>query len=342
MADFSFNSDKVERLGMIDKKTIFEYVTQSQIFKMVFGFLPRQYQYVKSPFREDSTPNCWFEMYDDKLLFKDFGNPKKKHYDCFDAVQHHFKLNNFYETLKFVSDTLISGKQLTKIVKHNVEITKRVGVTIDSFARDFEFRDAKFWLDFDIGKDELMEDQVFATQKYKVINGKNGDYVVRPDTICYTFAEFEGGRKKLYLPKKKGKGKFITNCNKNDIGSLQHLVPCGNKLIISKSYKDCRILRNLGFNAIWFQNEGMMPDLVYLLSIVKNFKDIIIWFDNDRTGIEAARKISSILKIYLPDYIKVRVLWLPEPLLEKKVTDPGDFVKKFSIDELRVFTNQRV
>ena len=56
--------------------------------------------------------------------------------------------------------------------------------------------------------------------------------------------------------------------------------------MITKSYKDYRVLRNLGVNVTWFQNEGAFPD--NLDDIINDYKDVIVFFDNDFTGLAAS------------------------------------------------------
>ena len=41
---------------------------------------------------------------------------------------------------------------------------------------------------------------------------------------------------------------------------------------ITKSYKDCRVLRNLGLNSIWLQNEVAIPSRNIFEDLCKRFK----------------------------------------------------------------------
>ena len=61
--------------GFINKKKILEYVSEEQIFELVFGFEPVECEYVESPFRDDRNPGCWFQYCPSgKLRFVDFAN----------------------------------------------------------------------------------------------------------------------------------------------------------------------------------------------------------------------------------------------------------------------------
>ena len=56
-------SDEFVTKGFLSKEDILSYATESQIFYMVFGFFPKEYQYTVSPFRDDKTPGAFFENF---------------------------------------------------------------------------------------------------------------------------------------------------------------------------------------------------------------------------------------------------------------------------------------
>ena len=73
---YGTTTDKVIESGFINKNKILEYVTQHDIFELVFGFKPIEFEYITSPFREDSSPGAWFEvdLNTNKLRFTDFAD----------------------------------------------------------------------------------------------------------------------------------------------------------------------------------------------------------------------------------------------------------------------------
>ena len=181
----------------------------------------------------------------------------------------------------------------------------------------------------------MIVDKVFAVQKYKLLNTKKGDVISRCYDIGYAYTEFKDSKKKLYFPYREGKLKFVTSCTKNDVGGIKHLPPFGKQLIITKSYKDYRVLLNNGKNVIWFQNEGMFPDIEILLSIVKRFEQVIVFFDNDVQGILSSQKLVDIINSYFPS--KANALWLSESLIRFGITDPSDLISKSGSIELKKF-----
>lgn len=330
---FNKNDDNIQTKDFIDKNKILKYVSEEDIFELVFGFKPKEFDYVTSPFREDDNAGCWFQYSTlGNLKFIDFGSQyyvndiKIISLNCFDAVRLYFKLSNFYETLFFIKHHLINGKNLSK--KNNIVLKKTIKKEVEIVFenREFDFRDKKFWKKYHISKQNLIDDKVFAVKRFKILNSKNGDYTLSTYDLCYAHTDFEDGRKKLHRPQQKGKNRFLTTCNQNDIYGIRHLQKFGDRLIITKSYKDYRVLKNQGLNVIAFQNEGMTPINDILLPICSRFKNITVFFDNDNVGIEAGEKLSNYINSYFPD--KSNYIHLDIELLESNISDPSDLIHK--------------
>lgn len=319
-----YASDNVDKRGFINQNVILEYVSQEEIFELVFKFRPIEYVYVTSPFRIDKKPGCWFERtssFTGKLRFVDFAGTFGKPMDCFDAVQVYFKLPNFYLTLEFIYNELIVNQDRSKGVSVFKQFEKKTtSITFDS--RQFLSKDGIYWQKYDITRQNLIDDKVFPVRRYYVENGKNGDFTYACYDLAYAYTNFENQRKKIYFPHRKGNKRFLSTCIKDDIGGLDTLPPFGRELIITKSYKDWRVLKNNGKNAIYFQNEGMIPNEVLLMSIVKNWTRVIIWFDNDEQGIKSAQIISNLINLNFPS--KCTTLHLPVSLNSLGISDPSD------------------
>jgi hypothetical protein len=159
--------------------------------------------------------------------------------------------------------------------------------------RQFEERDRLFWSPYEITFDQLRSDNVFAASMIKMyLPKRNAWSVFRPPYISYVIGGFEE-RCKVYSPTRK-RDKWLTNCTKNDVGGLKLIDNKSDHIIITKSYKDYRVIRNQGYNTVWFQNEGMFPktETLVLLSL---FKRIFIFFDNDETGFKASNSLKETL-----------------------------------------------
>jgi len=328
MSQYQYNSDNLHRRGFISKESILDLISQEQIFELVFNFIPQEFDYVVSPLRKDRTPGCWFSYHTNGVLyFIDFAY-SRTHSDCFNLVQDFFKFPNFYLTLEYVHKTLIQGKTgLEPIIQKedNIKVVKeKVKLLIE--ARQYASADVKFWSQYGIRKKHLVEDRVFPVQKLFALNTKSGSHIIDCKDITYSYNDFPESRKKVYFPMREGSKRFLTNCTKNDVGGINSLMSYGKELIITKSYKDYRVLKNSGKNVVWFQNEGMIPNDLILNQLVKNFVNIIVWFDNDQPGIIASEKIKTYINNIVPG--KAKNLWLPERSLEVGIKDPSDCIAK--------------
>lgn len=322
---YGYVSDNIaenESKGFLDKNKILKYVSEEDIYRMVFGFRPEQYQYVTSPLRVDRHPGCWFEKTSYGLVFRDFSY-RNRPLDCFDVVQDYFKLPTFYATLKFIKDALIDGKQLDERYSTYIPVTDR-RVEIQCESRRFKKGDATYWKSFQISKQNLIDDKVFPVNRCQIFNSKSGDVDFRVRTLAYVYADFNDNRKKIYFPKRNKGQKFLTNCKKDDIGNINDLVPYGKQLIITKSYKDCRVVRNQGKSAIWIQNEGMIPSNRILVPIIKRFEKVSVFYDNDKTGIEASIKLSQLINKHFPS--KSSPMWLNTNYIQQGISDPAELI----------------
>ena len=341
--------DNLER-GYINKEKILQYVTEEEIFKLVFGYKPVEYVYVTSPFRLDNSPGCWFstDPATGKLRFVDFGNGNvidgisMHNIDCFDAVQVFFGLRDFYRTLEYIKEKLIDGKNIKHTIKEKRPIKEKKAVTIDIDAKRFDGRDRRYWSKYGITGNQLTSDKVFSVSRFSVKNTKYGDMLKRTYEPCYAYTGFDGKRKKIYRPlQTKGSKKFITNCTADDIGELWQLAVHGELLVISKSYKDCRVIRNQGFDSIWFQNEGMLPYRTKLMNICRRFRKVVVLFDNDQAGIGASIKVRDMINGEFP--LRATNLYLPERLLtERKISDPSDLYKDMGEAHLIKFLDENL
>lgn len=340
-ANYGYASDTLSSRGFIDKKVILELVSQEQIFELVFGFLPEDFQYVTSPFRlNDKSPGCWFQYHlNNTLYFIDFANNShRRHSDCFNIVQDYFQLPNFYATLDFIYKKLIEGKDIrikNRMVKQ-IQTQTKEGVKILVEPRQYNIKDVNWWSPYGITTNQLLEEKYYAVSAFHALNTKKGNISHRCMDLVYADTNYREGRKKLYFPHREGKHRFLTTCKREDIGGINFLAPFGRQLIITKSFKDYKVLKNQGKNTIYLQNEGMYP-LSLILSIVKSWKEIIIFFDNDKQGMHASQELSGLIN---REYFnKSKALWLPESLYNLNITDPSDFHKKEGRQPLNQFLN---
>jgi hypothetical protein len=95
------------------------------------------------------------------------------------------------------------------------------------------------------------------------------------------------------------------------------------------------VLRNFGINTVWFQNEGITPDISFIVSLCKRFTKMVILYDNDRAGIKAAANVTAFINSNFP--LTTSPLSVP---LSANVTDTSDFYKFKGKFELISFLTQ--
>lgn len=287
-----------EEVNDITPEQVLQKITQEKIFEWLLGLPVRLDQRYMSPYRQDTRPGCWFEYREDgTLLFMDLSGRSPRRYStcfgmliqmsghrmdmCIDIVCKNFKLSKNSNDYSAV----LERPQYNKIEDSTPTI-------IQAEHRQFLKKDKIFWSQYLIRPDDLEEDNVHSVQRF-FISSHKGRRWIQPFGLCYDINFINASE--IYQPYNHNY-KFITNCDENHIGNIDNLPPIGDKLIIEKSYKDHRSLRNLykELNVIWFLNEGCVPSIHILHSLSSRFKEILIFYDNDEAGIQAGIKISSI------------------------------------------------
>lgn len=318
-------------LQKIPQQKVFEW-----ILKEPFNFKTRY----KSPFREHSkgVGTCRFEEREDgTILFVDFGDIIT-HRSCFNMVQdaykgvsmhtaiklicEHFKIStnsSDYEPIKVTESYIKGNNEHASITYNKSPITKREIIYCSQFL---------------IKTDNLFEDSVFPTQKF---------YIQHPDKPRKTFNLFSLAfaidfidAVKIYQPYSKTH-RFITNFTQDHIGNIDNLPATGEELVIAKSWKDHRVIRNLLDDkpTIYLHNEGCIPSDYILDNLLSRFKLITIFYDNDATGIRAARDLAYILN--MKRIASTRTVHIPLKLGYK---DPAETVSKEGRkDTVEIFKN---
>lgn len=327
----------------LDPEEILQEVTQEQIFgiflkqPIIIGKGAAKYT---APYRNDSIPDCYFVEHEGKLFFVDFASSPPS-YNCFSFIQKCAKLKDLGEAQRYIIKVL--G------LKGNVKITKeetskpilklkqpKKQKKILYLTRPFDIRDKNFWSQYGISSENLKDDKVIPIQVYQSTSRENVPFTIRAFDIMYAYTDFKNDRIKIYRPYGTKESKWFTNCTQNDIGGINYVDFKVKDLIITKSYKDYRVIKNLGINTVWFQNEGMIPSPTILKSLCKNFKRIIIWFDNDEPGKLAAKIVANHIQTLCPNVLVI-CIHLDEELLEEGIKDPSDLYSKKGKEKLIEF-----
>lgn len=324
----------------ITPEQILQKVTQQQIFEFVlkqpFNFGDRYC----SPLREDNKPDCRFEEREDgTILFVDFGEKYltgNTHRTCFKMVMEAFGFTLINALRKICNEFNLSRDIGSySVVSTNNVIYNPTGKgerksTLLTYDSKFPSKsDIIFWSQFLIKLEHLQEDNSYCVRSFTITNDK-GYRKINAYKHCYVYDFIDA--MKFYQPYSE-KYKWITNCDENHIGNIDNLPSIGDELIIQKSYKDHRVLRNLdfGLHVIWFQNEGCVPSLEILNNLTERFKIITVFYDNDKDGVIAGMKLVDILNVIRPGC--ARMVHLPRKRKHKQLfgeylKDPAAFINK--------------
>lgn len=332
-----------EEYSDVTPEQLLQKVSQEDIFKMVFkgDILLNSKIYINPLRKDDDLPGCWFEYYGEALLFMDFADKCCRHRSCFRMIMDKYNVD-LGEALKIICNHFnlshsYKDYQQTSLDKEQTYFgfsTKKSPTIITFTEKPIEKKNILYWSRFTILPEHLIEDDVHIVSRFNITN-RGKTKVLTPYKDCYAF-KF-GDRVKLYQPFNPPDYKWVTNCIPNDIGNLNNISKKGKILVISKSYKDHRLLRNLfpGLDVIWFQNEGQVPSVEILLDLIDRFEDIVIFFDNDEPGIEAAHKIVNIFNNLKQN--SARMVHLP---IECKYKDPSDFYYREGREDLHKILKQ--
>lgn len=318
----------------ITKEFILSHLSQEQIFEYYLNEeveLGRKYT---APYRVDHTPSCFFDYFNEILYFYDFADTQTSK-DVFAFVMALYDVD-FRESLNVIlNDLIINGNHNLerKVLSPLIAIKpKKRDRKLQYVKRDWNLDDAIFWNKYQINKQTLINDGVFPISSF-FGEKKNGDYFsIGCNTITYAYTQFHNNRVKIYAPKSKHM-KWITNCSSDDVGGIDDLPEKAELLIITKSYKDYRVLKNLKLNVIWFQSETIKPDDNILENLTQRFDKIVIWFDRDPTGYNNGINFAKHINTFKHCCIAISIPSKKE-VIAHKVKDPSDYIAAFGKDKL--------
>lgn len=270
---------------------LLEY-SQEDIFKIVFKEYPDLDILYLSPFRDDKHANCFFEWYKGKLFFKDFADTYR---DCIQTIKDFYNLNTYQDVISFI--VMYFDNNPPSFIQKPIKVFEREkrNCSITFRVKEYDTKDDLYWKQYFITKEQLIEDHVSTIYWYRFYSEHSKRWIVlRPFDICYAISGFDT-RCKIYRPQNHNKkAKWLTSCNSDDVGNLANIDPTGDLLIITKSYKDHRVIRNQGYhNTIWNQSEMMIPNDQILLDIASRFTTIVIIYDNDDCGIKGGFELQA-------------------------------------------------
>ncbi|HRH35927.1 MAG TPA: toprim domain-containing protein, partial [Catalimonadaceae bacterium] len=218
--------------------------------------------------------------------FKDFATGD--HGSCFDLVMKLFNLNFIEAKSKICQDfNLISeAKNHTTTTSPNPAAPNSPEFSV--VQRDFTKQELDYWLKYGITSEILNRFNVKALSKFSTMNKKGTAYSKRSDHNHFIFTYDHGNWHKLYKPldDKKFRFQFLGPKPQNFVFGFDQLPEKGTYVFLTGGEKDVMSLAAHGFAAISLNSETAKPTPELLANLRSRFDEVVILYDNDKTGIE--------------------------------------------------------
>ncbi len=313
-------------LPKLSKNYILSQITQEEIFEYYFGVKIQIDALLCSPIRKDKTPSFGFKYNNKgKLRGRDFGGYFWG--DCFDAVAYILNVNaNSKQGFGIILDRIARDFRVHKYgsaeYREKIKLPKqrelkssiKKKVVIQVKTRGWNRLDAEYWTQFGITREILKHFDIFPAKHVWINKQLVYNYNPEDPAYAYNFGGFDdsklGNQIKVYFPNRI-KGRFIGNTS--IIQGIDKLTRKSNILFITKSYKDVACLYSLGYDSIAPQSESTFITEEELNILLDQYEDVIIFYDNDITGIERAK--------YFSDLYELSYTHIPKVHDEKDITD---------------------
>ena len=335
----NLNDNKYSIKELPDADAILNIISDYSIWKYYYPELVLG-EATNSPIRKDRNPSFsifWSDRYN-RFMFKDFATGDRG--DVFVFLTKLLRLNYYEVLIRIIVDFNLTDKFYTKDIK--LKSTNKVPIIYDEEhikkeikasariqvkIREWNSNDIKYWNSYGICQDTLIKYRVFPISHIFL-----NDSVIVADEYAYVFVELKDGveKYKVYQPFSKTL-KWLGNFLEATLSGWEQLPEIGDILIISSSLKDGMCLHDLGFtNFISPQTEGYIHKEHIITHLKLRFKQIYIFYDNDKAGKEASDKICK-LHTLRPIFTGV-----------EELKDPSDYYKKMGGKKLLNIINKQL
>ncbi len=331
---FNFEDAQIE----VSKDEILAKISEYQLWKFYchnFGEIDKSFL---SELYVDSKPSCRIYINDKNVMcYKDFGTGD--HYNIFGYIQAKYNCT-FHECLNIIAadfkirdiypgllpNTLIANDN---VPRYPLPIP-RVKSKIEIVSQNYTAIDAKYWSQYAIPL-QLIEDYNVFSAKFAYLHkgDKNVVFEYRKSNPIYAYRFVNDGKYtyKLYFPYADKKYKWLFSGGAaNDIEGHDQLELHAERLILTKSLKDCMAYRLFGLNAISLQGEANKLEPELTTKLLNRFGEIIVNYDNDDQGIKSAKGLVDKYKFNnfvfeeakdLSDLIKLKGIKYTKGVLEQ-------------------------
>jgi hypothetical protein len=247
---------------------------QKSVIQLATGIYPEERKTYRNPFRKDEHPNCYFKWRKGYLRLIDWACWKYHYMNCWDMLMERYQCT-FDAAVKLAREKVGGLRQAAPPPEVEVDIQIR-----DIQRADWNYEAILYWLKRGIKVSQLEDDGVYPISGFKINSSKQPSYF-RYHPVDFGFViPLNSGSKKVYQPH--FKVPYYTDGNNSDL--YMEDGSSGDLLILTKGYKECRIMKNYGYKVMGVMSESAKLPVTKLEDLANRFKRIIVSYDGDDMG----------------------------------------------------------
>ena len=280
-----------------------------------------------SELRDDKSPSVSIIIWQNRLLYKDFGHPEHT-FDCFSYIMKKYNCS-FYDALRVVDNdfglNLSSFKDTigfsmgVPAVRTTRKVEQKRVVIIRKRRRKWMRKDQEFWSQFFITKTTLIKFAVCPITHYWINENRF--------SCDLSYAYKIGKKYKIYSPYEDTK--WISNTTRRHVQGYVQLPDRHDICVVTSSLKDVMSLYELGIPAIALQSEMQMPEKALVHELQERFGVIALFYDNDFDNVNnPGQTMANKIIREFPNFVNIV---LPE---QYGVKDLSDYIAKYQSTHL--------
>lgn len=280
-----------------------------------------------SELRDDKSPSVSIIIWQNRLLYKDFGHPEHT-FDCFSYIMKKYNCS-FYDALRVVDNdfglNLSSFKETigfsmgVPAARTTKKVEQKRVVIIRKRRRKWMRKDQEFWSQFFITKTTLIKFAVCPITHYWINENRF--------SCDLSYAYKIGKKYKIYSPYEDTK--WISNTTRRHVQGYVQLPDRHDICVVTSSLKDVMSLYELGIPAIALQSEMQMPDKALVHELQERFGVIALFYDNDFDNVNnPGQTMANKIIREFPNFVNIV---LPE---QYGVKDLSDYIAKYQSTHL--------
>lgn len=286
-----------------------------------------------NPLYEDHKASCnvYFDRRNGVYKIKDFGNDDYSG-DCFFLVGRLKGLDcgngaDFVEILKTINRDMALGLSDSDYshTPRPIESNKQLAVAeppknkpYNIIQQKFTQKELDFWMQSGITPEILKLYKTISLKEFRSENKDNKPFYYTSSENEPIFGYMGKRYVKIYRPFSEVRFLYGGNIGENYCFGLEQLPAKGDTLFITGGEKDMMTLAAHGFHAICFNSETSTIPAGIIYKLTFRFKHIVLLYDADKTGIDAAMKHEKALSEY---DVKRLILPLSGEKKDKDITD---------------------